>query len=778
MTLTGRVNPGSTSLISALRRSARTLAAFAAGVLCVANAASAAELRRFALVIGSNDGGPEREALLYARDDAQAMLGVLEELGGVRPTDATYLEDPTWMELDVAMSAVGREVRDARRAGARVELVLYYSGHSDETGLMLGGSLLTYTNLRRSLATIPADVRITILDSCASGAVLRTKGGTRTPPFLVDRANTVTGEAYLTSSTAVESSQESDRIGASFFTWHLVAGLRGAADEDGDGLVTLSEAYGYTFRETRRSTEDTLAGPQHPNYALDLAGQGDFVMTDLRSATAMLHFDPGLDGRLWVADADGDLFAELEKVVGVPIDLSVPPGPYRVTLQARPTRWVTDVQVPAGGSASVSSADFSADNALIATRLRGTAPPVLAAAEHTRPFGLQVVHGVGYGGPTTAVHGFALDVLQGTWHEVDGGELSFLVGSSLHGVRGAQVSLIGALAGGDVHGAQLGSVFAVTRGSFTGFQGAAVVSSAKDFDRGLQASGLVNIATGDAPAGTFSAQLTMGVNVAGGSRKGAQLAGLVNVQGGNLSGAQLAGLVNTSGGSMRGLQASMLGNVSGGAMAGLQISGLFNAAHRFDGAQLSLINTGAGHGVQVGAVNVATSLRGAQVGLVNVARHLDGEAIGLLSFIGNGYHAWEVFSDDVSPVATSFKFGSRRLYSVWQLGFDPTNHNRLSVAAGLGVHAEMSRLWFDGDVMFGTPDIGGSSNPVPGLRVILRPTLGVRLIGKTGLFFGPSVQWLAPLGDGPLSSPTLMPTWRTGDGLSWIGYSAGFRVGF
>jgi 8-oxo-dGTP pyrophosphatase MutT (NUDIX family) len=99
----------------------------------------------------------------------------------------------------------------------------------------------------------------------------------------------------------VESSQESDRIGASFFTWHLVAGLRGAADEDGDGLVTLSEAYGYTFRETRRSTEDALAGPQHPNYALDLAGQGDFVMTDLRSATAMLHFDPGLDGRLWVA---------------------------------------------------------------------------------------------------------------------------------------------------------------------------------------------------------------------------------------------------------------------------------------------------------------------------------------------------------------------------------------------------------------------------------------------------------------------------------------------
>ena len=40
--------------------------------------------------------------------------------------------------------------------------------------------------------------RITVLDSCASGAFMRAKGGTRVAPFLVDQSARVTGEAVLT----------------------------------------------------------------------------------------------------------------------------------------------------------------------------------------------------------------------------------------------------------------------------------------------------------------------------------------------------------------------------------------------------------------------------------------------------------------------------------------------------------------------------------------------------------------------------------------------------
>ena len=73
----------------------------------------------------------------------------------------------------------------------------------------------------------------------------------------------VRGHAYLTSSSADEAAQESDRIGGSFFTHFLVTGLRGAADADSDKRVTLDEAYRFAFDETLARTEAIGGGPQH-----------------------------------------------------------------------------------------------------------------------------------------------------------------------------------------------------------------------------------------------------------------------------------------------------------------------------------------------------------------------------------------------------------------------------------------------------------------------------------------------------------------------------------
>ena len=99
--------------------------------------------------------------------------------------------------------------------------------------------------------------------------------------------------AYLSSRLgnhleAEEAAQESDKIGASFFTHYLISGLRGAADTAGNGLVTLNEAYSYAFQETLASTEKTQYGPQHPAYDINLSGSGDLVLTDLRSSGARL----------------------------------------------------------------------------------------------------------------------------------------------------------------------------------------------------------------------------------------------------------------------------------------------------------------------------------------------------------------------------------------------------------------------------------------------------------------------------------------------------------
>ena len=216
----------------------------------------AAPLRRFALIAGANDGGEGRVRLRYAVSDATAVAKVLTELGGLAEEDRVVLVEPTPSALLDGFAQL-RERMGASAGEGRTELLVYYSGHSDEAGLLLGGERVGYAELRRSIDAMPADVRIAILDSCASGAITRAKGGTMRAPFLVDASGGVKGHAFLTSASADEAAQESDSIGGSFFTHYLVSGMRGAADSTRDGRVTLNEAYHFAFAST-------LGAPRRP----------------------------------------------------------------------------------------------------------------------------------------------------------------------------------------------------------------------------------------------------------------------------------------------------------------------------------------------------------------------------------------------------------------------------------------------------------------------------------------------------------------------------------
>lgn len=218
-------------------------------------------MRRFVLAVAANDGGPAREKLRYAEADARALVDVMEQLGGVDARDVISAPQPSAAGLQQAFAELARRVADAERSGARTEVVFYYSGHSDERALLLAGQRVEYTALRRMLDDLPAQVRIAILDSCASGAFTRAKGGVARPPFIVDSSIDVHGHAFLTSSSADEAAQESDRIGASFFTHYLVSGLRGAADASGDRRITLTEAYRFAFEETSRALRPRSLAP-------------------------------------------------------------------------------------------------------------------------------------------------------------------------------------------------------------------------------------------------------------------------------------------------------------------------------------------------------------------------------------------------------------------------------------------------------------------------------------------------------------------------------------
>jgi hypothetical protein len=150
------------------------------------------------------------------------------------------------------------------------------------------------------------------------------------PPFLSDSSNQVSGFAFLSSSSADEDAQESDRIGASFFTYFFVTGLRGAADRNHDGRITLSEAYQFSYEQTLGRTQNTAHGPQHPAYDMHLSGTGDVVITDLRSTESALVLPAALRGRVTVVDKSGRVAVELTKDAGEPLSLALPNQTYSV----------------------------------------------------------------------------------------------------------------------------------------------------------------------------------------------------------------------------------------------------------------------------------------------------------------------------------------------------------------------------------------------------------------------------------------------------------------
>jgi hypothetical protein len=304
-----------------------------------------AGVARRALVVGANDGGMDLERLRYAEDDAWRMAETLVDLGGFDQSDVVVLAGPTVAELSQWLEAY------AELSSAEDEelFVFYYSGHADARGLRLGEGTYSFDALKSDMQMVDADVKLGILDACRSGAITQVKGARVVDPFLGERLATQ-GEVWITASSADEGAQESDRLKGSFFTHHLVTGLRGAAD-DGDGVISLTEAYSYAYDNTLAATDGTYAGAQHPEYDYRLSGQGDLNLTRVTANDARVTLNEGFGGRVLIlSEPSMELVAEIAKDPGERIVLALPAGRYR--LRRRDGDEIYEMRLKLSGSAN------------------------------------------------------------------------------------------------------------------------------------------------------------------------------------------------------------------------------------------------------------------------------------------------------------------------------------------------------------------------------------------------------------------------------------------
>jgi len=655
-------------------------------------------IRRFALIVGSNNGGADRVRLKYAHSDASSMARVLRDLGGVSRRDSMVLIEPTHGDLRSGFVRMRSKLEKARRAGERLELIFYYSGHSDENGLLLNGEHFTYPNIKKEINELPADVRIAVLDSCASGVLTRGKGGTRTAPFLLDSSGRVKGYAILTSASADETAQESERMGGSFFTHYLVSGLRGAADSSEDGIVTLNEAYHYAFHQTLARTESTQAGPQHANYDMQLAGSGDLVLTDLRGTSAILILAAELEGRIFIRDERGRLVAEIQKTAGQQMILGLEPGEYVATIEHREILRRGSVIIADGRKTELGTASLRVIKGE-ATIVRGsTGTPPAEDGPRRKGFRLSLVPGL-----STAGTGRRGD------NVITSFQLSAL-GHRAYANQGSEFNLIFALTDNYIHGAQFTGIFNKTGGSIRGLQAAGIFNMAGGWIRGVQVAGIFNRAS------------------SGGL--GLQGAGILNLNDYVFNGVQFAGLANRTAG-INGLQASGIVNIADGDV---------------HGAQVSIANEARGQmrGLQAGFVNLGSRVSGVQLGLVNIAyEEMNGAPIGLINYAGDGIMAPAVWGSDTTLINLGLKMGSRYIYSILGAGVDPIgeDENRwASLITGIGGHIDFHPLWFEIDLvthwLFPDYKWEGDRGSVSKLRFVL----GYRPVEQLSLFVGPTLN--------------------------------------
>jgi hypothetical protein len=291
--------------------------------------ARAAEPARILLAIGQNVGSASDEPLRYAERDAERFADVFTALGEVAAERAYVVKAAT----SERVRSVIAEIRGRAFELHDVILLVYVSSHADSAGFRLADGHLPFTELRALLGSVPARLRVVVTDACTSGAMIRARGGKSIKPFPLDleEGQHIEGEVYITSTGPNEPAQEWEALGGGLFTHHLLSALRGAADRDSDGRVSLFEAHSYVYEQTVSASLKARAGLQHPSHDIDLHGKGDVVLTRTTTLGSGLLFADGSAGRYIVTTAlGGDLVAEINKSEARAVRVALPAGRYLV----------------------------------------------------------------------------------------------------------------------------------------------------------------------------------------------------------------------------------------------------------------------------------------------------------------------------------------------------------------------------------------------------------------------------------------------------------------
>jgi len=244
----------------------------------------------WAVVIGVNKYN-NWERLEYAVSDAMSIKKMLINQFGFRQDHIIELLDEEATLLNIRTTLGGVLPQKAKRNDG---VLIFFAGHGETVDLPGGGNLgylvpvdgsakqgeyfatlLPMTQVREICNLIPAKHIFFVVDACYSGlAAEGERGMSKETELYVSKLAALKSRQILTAGGRGEPVMEKAEWGHSAFTYKLLEGLEsGAADSDGDGVITSSELATYIKTRVPKISNNRQT-PQFKNLSND---EGEFL---------------------------------------------------------------------------------------------------------------------------------------------------------------------------------------------------------------------------------------------------------------------------------------------------------------------------------------------------------------------------------------------------------------------------------------------------------------------------------------------------------------------
>lgn len=221
----------------------------------------------FAVVIGIEKyrqaGVP---AVDYASRDAKTMAAYLGAMG-FDPKNVAVLTDAQAGKVDFDKH-FGKWLKN--RVGPKSRVFVYYAGHGAPNPTTGAGYLMPYeadpsyldetaypvTQLYAELAKLPTKDVTVVLDACFSGQGERSLFAKGTRPLVpLQKTRGPENAAVIAAASGSQISASDHEARHGLLTYHLLAGLHGGADENGDGKITTAELFAYARPAVERAAK-------------------------------------------------------------------------------------------------------------------------------------------------------------------------------------------------------------------------------------------------------------------------------------------------------------------------------------------------------------------------------------------------------------------------------------------------------------------------------------------------------------------------------------------